>query len=80
MCQFNCIPLSLFKGLEHFGVLHTGEIPFVFNVQSLWSYDAGSDDAKTAMAVGKEWALFARTGKPCKNIFMTAMRIVQSML
>lgn len=68
VCQFNCIPKTLLQDFEFLGVIHTGEIPYVFNIASLWSYDEQSVDAKTAEVVGSLWANFAKTGNPGKTL------------
>lgn len=52
------------QDLEHLGVLHTGEIPFVLNAASLWDYDEAASDAKAAALFGASWAGFAKTGYP----------------
>lgn len=69
VCQFEYIPSKLLEGLEHLGVLHTGEIPLIFNSASLWSYNEESIDSKTAMAVGRCWSSFAYVGSPGKLPF-----------
>ncbi len=58
------IAQTLLRNLEHLGILHTGEIPFVMNAASLWNYDETTADAKTAALFGRYWASFATQGDP----------------
>lgn len=58
------IAQTLLQNLEHLGILHTGEIPFVMNAASLWNYDETTADAQTAALFGRYWASFATQGDP----------------
>lgn len=60
--HFETLPRRLLQDHERLGVLHTGEIPFVFNAASLWDYDGNSPEAYTSRRVGGYWAAFAKSG------------------
>lgn len=72
VCQFETMPQRLLEGNEHLGILHTGEIPFVFNTASLWDYDETHKDAKTALAIGNRWSGFVQSGDPGKSPYFFA--------
>ncbi|KAK0450418.1 Alpha/Beta hydrolase protein [Desarmillaria tabescens] len=58
------LPSRLLEGYEHFGVLHTGEIPFIFKRSSLWEGLDNGKDAKTSNIFGRFWSSFATSGSP----------------
>ncbi|GAA5885195.1 hypothetical protein JCM16303_005896 [Sporobolomyces ruberrimus] len=47
-----------------FGIMHSMDLPFIFNCASLWSEDDNSSDAKTAKAMGSRWLRYGVTGQP----------------
>lgn len=61
------LPSRLLEGYEHFGVLHTGEIPFIFKRSSLWEDLHDGKDARTSDTFGKLWSSFATSGTPGKD-------------
>ncbi|PBK71369.1 alpha/beta-hydrolase [Armillaria solidipes] len=61
------LPSRLLEGCEHFGVLHTGEIPFIFKRSSLWEDLHDGKDARTSDTFGKLWSSFATSGTPGKD-------------
>ncbi|GAA5859341.1 hypothetical protein JCM1840_004570 [Sporobolomyces johnsonii] len=46
------------------GVMHSMDLPFVFNLATLWDEDPESKDGKTAKAIGERWLRFALEGNP----------------
>ncbi|GAA5935109.1 hypothetical protein JCM1841_000333 [Sporobolomyces salmonicolor] len=46
------------------GVMHSMDLPFVFNSATLWDEDPESADGKTAKAIGERWLRFAIEGNP----------------
>ncbi|KAK0199878.1 Alpha/Beta hydrolase protein [Desarmillaria ectypa] len=58
------LPSRLLEGNEHFGVLHTGEIPFIFKRSSLWEDLDDGKDAQTSDTLGKFWSSFSTSGNP----------------
>lgn len=61
------LPSRLLEGYENFGVLHTGEIPFIFKRSSLWEDLDNGKDAQTSDTFGKFWSSFATSGIPGKD-------------
>ncbi|PBK88902.1 alpha/beta-hydrolase [Armillaria gallica] len=61
------LPSRLLEGYENFGVLHTGEIPFIFKRSSLWEDSDDGKDAQTSDTFGKLWSSFATFGTPGKD-------------
>ncbi|GAA6062664.1 hypothetical protein JCM10212_000564 [Sporobolomyces blumeae] len=47
-----------------FGVMHSGDLPFVFNLTSLWNDDPESAEGKTAKAMSSRWLDYACSGCP----------------
>ncbi|KIY68042.1 alpha/beta-hydrolase [Cylindrobasidium torrendii FP15055 ss-10] len=58
------IPSRLKQGYEHLGIVHTGEIPWVFKQTALWDGDKTSEDDKTSDAFSRHWSTFATEGRP----------------
>ncbi|KAK0235274.1 Alpha/Beta hydrolase protein [Armillaria nabsnona] len=61
------LPSRLLEGYENFGVLHTGEIPFIFKRSSLWEDLYDGKDAQTSDTFGKLWSSFSTSGTPGKD-------------
>ncbi|GAA5952091.1 hypothetical protein JCM3765_005189 [Sporobolomyces pararoseus] len=50
-----------------FGIMHSMDLPLIFNCDSLWNKDESSSDAKTSKALGQRWLRFGVTGQPDEN-------------
>ncbi|KAK0473351.1 Alpha/Beta hydrolase protein [Armillaria novae-zelandiae] len=61
------LPSRLLEGYENFGVLHTGEIPFIFKRSSLWEDLDDGKDAQTSDTFGNFWTSFATSGTPGRD-------------
>lgn len=67
------LPSRLLEGYEHFGVLHTGEIPFIFNHCSMWEDLDEGKDAQASDTFGEFWSSFATSGTPGRDWPMFTM-------
>ncbi|GAA5858618.1 hypothetical protein JCM5353_009032, partial [Sporobolomyces roseus] len=47
-----------------FGIMHSMDLPLIFNCSALWNNDLSSNDAKTSRALGSRWLDYGATGQP----------------
>ncbi|GAA6000369.1 hypothetical protein JCM5350_005457, partial [Sporobolomyces pararoseus] len=50
-----------------FGIMHSMDLPLIFNCDSLWNKDESCPDGKTSKALGERWLRFGVTGQPDEN-------------
>ncbi|GAA5897131.1 uncharacterized protein JCM6883_006590 [Sporobolomyces salmoneus] len=50
-----------------FGIMHSMDLPLIFNCSSLWNGDESSADGKTSRALGERWLKYGVTGQPDEN-------------